>query len=130
MFSDDQLGQTGAATADLPRETNANQQPRAKSGQNRRGGGRPAEGGDDRRRRKSQVGERRASSGFGDGVERAFCLALRHRPPPDFPVQHRTGIAALVPTVVARRSEAVLLCDCVHEGPHSWPDGEVTGDDA
>lgn len=66
--------------------------------------------------------------GFGDGIERAFCLALGHVPPPAFPVQHRTGVAALRPAVVARRANAILLCDCEHEGPHSWPDGEVAGD--
>jgi len=66
--------------------------------------------------------------GFGDGVERAFCLSMCHVPPPAFPVQHRTGVAALAPTVVARRPDAILLCDCEHEGPHSWPDGEITGD--
>jgi hypothetical protein len=127
MIGDASPSQIGTATSEAPRDTSANQQSRSKGGQNRRGG-RPSEGSDDRRRRKSQNGDRRAISGFGDGVERAFCLSLRHRPPPDFPVQHRTGVAALVPTIVARRPEAVLLCDCVHEGPHAWPDGDLVGD--
>ncbi len=129
MSGDVSPSRTGTATSEAPRDASMNQQPRPKSGQNRRGG-RPPEGSDDRRRRKPQSGDRRAMSGFGDGIERAFCLSLRHRPPPDFPVQHRTGVAALVPAVVARRPEAVLLCDCVHEGPHSWPDGDLVGDAA
>jgi hypothetical protein len=127
MIGDASPIQTGTATSEAPRDTNSNQQPRSKSGQNRRSG-RQSEGGDDRRRRKSSGGERRATSGYGDGVERAFCLSLRHLPPPGFPVQHRAGVAAIVPTVVARRPEAVLLCDCVHQGPHAWPDGDLVGD--
>jgi hypothetical protein len=30
-----------------------------------------------------------------------------------------------VPRIVARRTAAILLCDCIHEGPHYWPDGEL-----
>jgi hypothetical protein len=66
-------------------------------------------------------------AGFGDGIERAYCLGHRHLLPPAFPVQHRTGVAALVPVIVSRRPDAVLLCDCEHDGPHSWPDGEIAG---
>ena len=84
---------------------------------------RPAEPIDERKKRKPG-GERRDRQGFGDGLERAACTYLRHHLPAHFPVQHRTGVAALVPRVVARRTSAVLLCDCVHTGPHYWPDGD------
>jgi hypothetical protein len=94
--------------------------------QNRRGG-RPNEGSDERKKRKPG-GDRRDRQGFSDGIERAACSHYHHRLPPDFPVQHRTGVAALVPRVVARRTSAILLCDCVHEGPHSWPNGDLVED--
>ena len=91
--------------------------------QNRKGG--KSQEPSDERKKRNPTGERRDRQGFGDGIERATCSHYRHHLPPDFPVQHRTGIAALVPRVVARRTSALLLCDCVHEGPHSWPDGEL-----
>ena len=78
-------------------------------------------GPDDGRRRR---GGDRHSAGFGDEIERAFCLSFVHTPPPDFPVQHRTGIATLRPLVVGRRPGALLLCDSSHPGAHRWPDGE------
>jgi hypothetical protein len=98
--------------------------PRAKGGSNKRGG-RSQDSSEDRRRRKLQGSDKRAMSGFGDGIERAFCTSLRRRLPPAFPVQHRTGLAVILPAVVARRSHSILLCDCEHDGPHSWPDGET-----
>ena len=82
-------------------------------------------GEDEARRRR---GDRRGSSGFGDGVERAFCARYRSNPPPGFPVQHRTGATTLRVVVVARRPEAVLLCDSAHPNGHQWPDGEPVAD--
>jgi hypothetical protein len=68
-------------------------------------------------------------SGFGDGVERAFCMGIISRPPRAYPAQHRTGIAVLSSVIVARGESSVLFCDCEHAGPHVWPNGEVVGDD-
>ncbi len=87
-----------------------------------RGSGRESNkgGGEEARRRR---GERRRS-GFDDGIERAYCLLRGHVPPPDFPIQHRHGVATRRLEVVARRPAALLLCDLDHEGPHRWPDGE------
>lgn len=97
---------------------------RLKGTSNLRKGNRSSDGADGGRKRKSGS-DRRDRYSFSDGVERAACTQYRHRLPPDFPVEHRTGIAALVPRIVARRTAAVLLCDCVHDGPHSWPDGDL-----
>jgi hypothetical protein len=111
-------------TPDIP-QPDYGRQPggqRAKGAHNRRGG-KPLDG-DERRRRKSS-GERRSAAGFGDSVERAFCLFIRHRPPPSFPVQSRGGVATIAPVVVARRPDAILLCDLEHDGDHSWPDGDT-----
>ena len=70
-------------------------------------------------------GRERRPPGFNDGLDHAVCLARGHVPPPDFPVQHRTGVATLRRRVVARRPDALLLCDGEHQGPHRWPDGEI-----
>lgn len=75
----------------------------------------------------------RRYAGFGDGVDRRFCAAAEasglHRPPADFPVRGRTGLATLRTVVVARDEGAFLLCDAPHPGPHRWPTGEVVDDD-
>jgi hypothetical protein len=89
------------------------------------GRGQPRGGDEGRRRRPAE----RRVSGFGDEIERAVCVALAHRPPPDFPVQHRTGCATLRRLVVARRPGAVLLCDSGHPGPHRWPGDDVVLDE-
>jgi hypothetical protein len=83
-----------------------------------------ARGGDERRRKRGGGGERRSSSGYGDGVERAVCIFYRHTFPPEFPVNHRPGLATSRPTEVDRRPDAVLLCDQNHEGECLWPDGD------
>ncbi len=85
-------------------------------------GGRP----EDARRRR---GGSRRQAGFNDGVDRSFCFAFRHTTPPDFPVQHRVGVATIRPWVVARRPGALLLCDGAHEGHHRWPGGEEVVDE-
>ena len=114
---------TDPATRDEGRSAEAPPTPAGSGGgrqQSAPGRGPGRGGGDDSRRRR---GERRPA-GFGDGIERAFCAALRHVPPPGFPVQHRTGVATLRRVVVARRADAVLYCDGEHPGPHWWPDGD------
>lgn len=82
-----------------------------------------ARGGEEPRRRRGGARQ----PGFNDGIERAFCVAGEHVPPPGFPVQHRTGVATLRRTVVDRRDGSLLLCDAEHGGPHRWPDGEAVG---
>jgi hypothetical protein len=122
--------QSGQAPNQDATESGDGRQPagqRAKGGPTRRGG-KPAE--TEERRRRKPAGERRSPAGFGDGIDRAFCLSFSHRTPPAFPVQSRGGIATITPVVVARRTDSILLCDLEHEGDHSWPDGEtVRGDD-
>jgi hypothetical protein len=77
---------------------------------------------DEPKRRRPTAAERRYA-GFGDGVERASCVARSHRIPSAFPVQRRLGVATLAVRIVARRPGAALLCDGAHSGPHRWPDG-------
>lgn len=118
----------GPETAENRERDESPQGSRSRSGQKSRGN-RPPEGGDERRRRKAPGGDRRPSQGFGDGIERAYCLGHRHLIPPSFPVQHRTGLATMATVIVARRPGEVLLCDLQHEGDHSWPDGTpIEGD--
>lgn len=76
---------------------------------------------DDPRRRRGAA----RRSGFGDGIERAYCLGRGHVPPPEFPVQHRSHVAVRRTVVVSRREDAQLLCDGTHRGAHRWPDGAV-----
>lgn len=80
--------------------------------------------GEERRKRKIQPPARSPLSGYGDGIERAYCAHFRHDLPTAFPVQHRTGLATIPPVVVDRRPTALLLCNCLHRGPHSWPNGD------
>jgi hypothetical protein len=78
---------------------------------------------DERRRKRSAPSDRRTPAGFGDGIERAICANFIHLGPIAFPVQHRPGVAASRPIEVARRENAVLLCDRNHAGDCVWPDG-------
>ncbi len=84
---------------------------------------------DDRKRKRGLSQDRRVAAGFGDGIERAICASFVHVGPLTFPVQHRPGIAASRPTEVARRENAVLLCDRNHEGDCVWPDGAFASDE-
>jgi hypothetical protein len=68
--------------------------------------------------------------GFGDGVERAFCIRDEHFLPLTFPVESHAGAATIRATIVARRADALLLCNFSHGGEHIWPDGEVVPDPA
>ena len=113
-------GSDAAGQPDAPGPDDAPNRPRGSAG---RGQGRPP---DESRRRRG--GPERRQAGFNDGVERAFCARYRVVPPPDFPVQHRIGSATLRPAVVARRPEALLLCDSSHAGDHLWPDHEPVVD--
>lgn len=81
---------------------------------------------EDARRRRG--GERRFA-GWGDGVERLACARNAAHPAAGFPVESRTGSAVIPLTVVARRTDAILLCTFDHAGDHMWPDGEAVSAD-
>ncbi|HET8521862.1 MAG TPA: hypothetical protein VFL82_01440 [Thermomicrobiales bacterium] len=97
---------------------------RRQSGQPPKHAGRNAPGGDDRRRRRSPGAASQRRQGFADGLDHAFCTNYRHRLPREFPPHDRAGLATVQPSEVARRSDAVLLCDRRHLGSCVWPDGE------
>jgi hypothetical protein len=44
--------------------------------------------------------------------------------PTDWPVASRAQVAVAKLMVVDRRDEDVLVCDCLHDGPHFWPEDE------
>jgi hypothetical protein len=69
-------------------------------------------------------------AGWGDGIERAFCVRAAHGLPATFPVASRAGAATIAATVVARRPQAILLCTFGHCDAHVWPDGEVVAETA
>ena len=73
--------------------------------------------------------DRNSMSVFADGVERAFCTEMNSLLPAAWPVQHRTGLAVIPPIVIARLQDKMLLCDCQHNGPHVWPNGDVADSD-
>jgi hypothetical protein len=56
-------------------------------------------------------------------------MLFSHIGPATFPVQSRQGLATSRPTEVARRPDAVLLCNRNHEGDCVWPDGSLATDD-
>lgn len=80
-----------------------------------------ARGTDQPRRRRGADG--RSQSGFGDPLDRYYCLRFATEIAPDFPIQHRSNTASLRVREVDRRSNALLLCDAAHHGEHQWPDG-------
>lgn len=67
-------------------------------------------------------------TGWGDGIDREFCARAEHGLPATFPVASHVGMATIAPAVVARRTDALLLCTFSHCGAHVWPDGEVVDD--
>lgn len=107
-------------TAESPEQPKPRQK-RSQSKRNPRG-----EGGDPNRQRSRN--DRHSMSGFGDGIERAFCVGIVSSPPRSYPAQHRTGVAVMSRVVVARSGASILFCDCEHAGPHIWPNGDVVGD--
>lgn len=88
-----------------------------------RKGGRGGEGGDPFRQKPRA--ERNPMQGYGDGIERSFCLSMATSTPRRFPVQHRPGLAVIPPVSIARSNGRILLCDSQHDGPHIWPDGDL-----
>lgn len=113
-----------------PLDTPGSDQPKPKRrrGQGQRGP-RPTDGAPDGRPPRPR-GDRPPMAGWGDGIERCICAAMSTCPPRSYPVQHRTGIATIPPAVVERRPERILLCDSQHDGPHIWPDNELSAADA
>lgn len=77
--------------------------------------------------RRKRANEQRYA-GWGDGIERVFCARAEQVLPETFPVASHAGAATIPATIVARRSDAFLLCTFSHHGPHSWPDGELVND--
>ena len=67
--------------------------------------------------------------GWGDGIERAYCLRAGHLVATTFPVATHPGAATIPATVVARRPDALLYCTFDHLGAHVWPDGEVVAEE-
>ena len=119
--SDQTANQVDTAAPGTPEPT----KPKPKRGQSKRNARGDGEGNRQRPRN-----DRNAMSGFGDGIERAFCIGIVASPPRSFPAQHRSGLAVLTPVVVAREESSMLYCDCEHDGPHIWPNGDIvdTGD--
>ncbi len=77
--------------------------------------------------RRKRANEQRYA-GWGDGIERVFCIRAEQLLPETFPVASHAGAATIPATIVARRPDALLLCTFSHHGPHSWPDGELVAD--
>jgi hypothetical protein len=73
--------------------------------------------------RRKRTNERRYVA-WGDGVERASCARAASLLPLTFPVASHPGVATIAVVVVARRVDAMLLCDYSHDDAHLWPDGE------
>ncbi|MCC6791914.1 MAG: hypothetical protein IT336_09520 [Thermomicrobiales bacterium] len=96
---------------------------KSKRGSGKRGGRPQAEGADSQRQSRPRVD--RAMAGFGDGIERAICMAVTARPPVASPVQHRTGVATSRFVEIARSGSTWLYCNGEHFGPCLWPNGDV-----
>jgi hypothetical protein len=62
---------------------------------------------------------------FNDGLDRFVCSECHHFLPEGYPVQHRRGVATVPMQQVDRRDAELLLCNLLHDGPCTWPDGEV-----
>ena len=88
-------------------------------------GGSPRRPPQDNRRKRAN--EQRYA-GWGDELERVFCIWVEQFLPETFPVASHAGAATIPATIVARRPDALLLCTFSHYGPHSWPDGELVAD--
>jgi hypothetical protein len=90
-------------------------------------GGSPGRPPQDTRRKR---GNEQRYAGWGDGIERMYCARAEHALPESFPVASHAGAATIPATIVARRSDGLLLCTFSHHGPHLWPDGELVDDGA
>ena len=117
-----------ATTAIFDQESTPDQsKQRSRRGGGKRGGRPNSDGGDLQRPGRPRLD--RAMVGYGDGIERAYCLGVQSHPPRSFPVQHRSGLAVLARVTVATTESAILLCDGQHDGPHIWPNGDVAGEE-
>ncbi len=98
--------------------------PRAGDGQPPMRKGAPRPGNEGKRKRPTED----RYTGWGDGIDRVICARAEHVLPTTFPVASHAGMATIAPTVVGRRTDALLLCSFSHCGAHVWPDGEVVDD--
>ncbi|HUG16931.1 MAG TPA: hypothetical protein VMM78_18125 [Thermomicrobiales bacterium] len=55
---------------------------------------------------------------------RGYCQSYRRLLPDRFPVHPRGEMATFSPPVVARRDGEELVCDCLHDSVHIWPNGD------
>jgi hypothetical protein len=62
---------------------------------------------------------------FNDGLDRFVCLECLRFLPEGYPVQHRRGVATVPLRHVDHREGEILLCNGLHDGPCTWPDGDV-----
>jgi hypothetical protein len=103
------------------------------------------------RRRMARPAERDAADGFGNTIQSRGRDGDRDRRPParrrggrvmqsgppavrcvraivsvpiEWPVRSRQGVATAKMIEVDRRDDERLVCDCLHDGPHFWPDVE------
>jgi hypothetical protein len=86
----------------------------------------------ERPNRRSATG-RGSQHGFGDGLDRYYCVAGLRLFPREWPVSNRKGLAVAIMLDVDRRGNDVLLCDRLHDGPCQWADGvpvDESGDSA
>jgi hypothetical protein len=60
-------------------------------------------------------------------IQRGYCRLHRVALPNRYPVQPRPDLTVRRPLVVATRPGEELLCNCEHDGPHLWPDGDESG---
>ncbi|MGH2616975.1 MAG: hypothetical protein ACRDJC_17210 [Thermomicrobiales bacterium] len=58
-------------------------------------------------------------------MDRERCARAEKLLPVTFPVASHSGAATIPMAVVARRDNALLLCNFSHCGAHVWTDGEV-----
>jgi hypothetical protein len=99
---------------------------RSKRGSGKRNGRPPQESSEPTRSPRPRVD--RTMAGFGDGIERAICMAVTARPPVSSPVQHRTGAATSRFVEIARNGSIWLYCNGEHFGPCIWPNGDIVGE--
>lgn len=69
-------------------------------------------------------GRRGGSRARQAGPPALRCVRAVVEIPVEWPVASRRGVATAAVVEVDRRGEERLLCDCLHDGPHFWPDVE------
>jgi hypothetical protein len=121
----DSSAEPGQAPAEGARTNNRQAPPRQRGEPSTGPGSSPGRPPQDTRRKR---GHEQRYAGWGDGIERAYCVHAAHALPQIFPVASHAGAATVAATIVARRPDALLLCTFSHFGPHVWPDDELVDD--